>query len=216
MGDSNLPHIDFEGDRDVVRHALEKLPAHGFARANGKERSWQERIRVLAKTESLHDSEMHVVQPLGDSSQVVWLGRGSPKLPCGTMAELSLDVQCEGRSVTAVVQKPLRDNSVWAGNIDLEELFPGVGRQLPSGAQFDPEVVAITEFSGLSLHDQTVTLQLRSLAHYSEATLLVPGNPLSDPELHATAQHVWLQLLENIRGAEVAQACDVTHSSIVV
>merc|ERR1712232_373739 len=102
---------DVEADRQTVRSALRQLAAEGLVLGNGKERSWQERVRHLVKTD---DSEMHVVQPLGDSSRVVWTARGSPKLPSGTTAELTLDVRCEGRSVSAVVQKPFKDESVWA------------------------------------------------------------------------------------------------------
>jgi len=216
LEDSKLPYVDLEADRQAVRRALGELAMEGLARSNSKERSWQERMRHLAKTESLDESEMHVVQPLGDSSRVVWLARGNPKLPCGATAELSLDVRCEGRSVAAVVQKLWSDESVWAGSIDLEEVFLGVSHQLPPSPQFQPEVVAVVEFSGLSIHNQSVTLQLRSLAHQADVALLVPGNPQSDPDLHAAARNVWLQMLENIRGPERAQGCDAQSSSIMV
>lgn len=208
LADSNDFYVDVEDDRRTVRSALRQLVTEGLAHGNSKERSWQERVRDLVKTESLDDSEMHVVQPLGDSSRVVWIARGSPKLPCGTKAELNLDVRCEGRAVSAVVQKELIDESVWAGLVNLEALFPGVGRQLPSSPHFQSEVAAVVEFSGLSIHNQSVTVQLHSLAHHAEVTLLVPGNPQNDPELHAAARNVWVQLLEIIHGHEHAQGCD--------
>lgn len=209
-------YVDVEADRRIVRHALGQLATEGLTRTTMKERTRQERVRHLVKAQSLNDSEMHVVQTLDDSSRVVWSARGSPKLPCGATAELSLDVRCEGRSVSAVVQKPLRDESVWAGPIDLEKLFPGVGRQLPASPGFEAEVVAIVEFSGLSIRNESVTVQLRSLAHHAEFTLLVPRNPQSDPELHAAARDVWVKLLGNVHGPEHAQGCDAPNSSIVV
>jgi hypothetical protein len=132
------------------------------------------------------------------------------------MADVSLDVHCEGRSVAAVVQKPLSDESVWAGPIDLEKVFPGVGHQLSSSPHFQAEAVAVVEFSGFSIYNQSVRMQLRSLAHQAEVILLVPGNPQSDPELHEAARNVWLQLIESIQGPERAQGCDAPHSSVVV
>lgn len=182
--------------RATVREALRDVDVPGFA-MNGGENSWQERQRVF--TDSKLQPHVLISQPLGGTSKLTWLGRGSPRMPCDHFGSLELLKGCKKEEVLLRVDIDAHSHGLWEESVDLMALVPEIYEQLPSDMVSRPAMVAsVVEFSGLEINNSSASVSLRMSQSSFELSLVLSSNPENDPAMHKIADQVWTALVDTL------------------